>query len=735
MPILSAQKPLSRRSTLLPWAVFVMTAGLTAAAWWLTGREVRRTSPREFELLPLWVLGVGLVFSSLVTLLTWALVNARHQALKLARDMTDDLRRLALVARHTGNGVILTDPEWRVEWINQGFTRLFGFTLEEIKGRKPVTFMTGPDTDPAALQAMAEAAKMRRRFLGEILNYTKEGKKVWIELEIQPVLNEAGELEGFMGLQLDITERKRQAEQMREAMEAAEKATQAKSQFLAMMSHEIRTPMNGVIGMTSLLLDTPMNTEQRESAEIIRQSGESLLTIINDILDFSKIESGRLDMEHTEFALADCIEGALDLLAAPAAKKHIELLCEIADDLPALLVGDAVRLRQVLVNLVGNAVKFTQKGEVSVTVRATARRDDWVELLIQVRDTGIGMSAAGMERLFKPFSQVDVSMTRKFGGTGLGLVISRRLAELMGGHITAESELGRGSTFSFNLRLPVVAEGAVIPPGAPDRLKNRRVLIVVANDTSRRLLTERTRQWGMQPVEAESAAVALEQLRGEGNFDAAIIDFQMTEMDGRALGVTIRELPARAKLPLILLSDQGQRESTPGLFNAVLGKPVKPTQLFDTFVALFWPSRGAAATAPVKVLPPLPPAPEPVRVLFAERRSDSQSVLLEQLSRLSCRADAAASPGEMIDAVRRQAYDVIFVDLHTSVDDGLETVRQIRRETLGAGKAWLVALMNDLSPGDRDAGLTAGINDYVARPFTEAQLAAALERAKWRLPG
>jgi PAS domain S-box-containing protein len=702
--------------------------------WTLSLNTRREFSQATLSSLPAWVLGVGLVFSVLATLLTWVLVNSRRRALVLARDMTVDLRRLALVASHTGSGVIITDPEWRVEWINEGFTRMFGFTLDEIKGRKPAAFMTGPDSDPKAQEAMNDAAKTRRRFLGEVLNYTKDGRKVWIELEIQPVINHDGDLEGFMGLQLDITARKRQAEQMREAMEAAERANQAKSQFLAMMSHEIRTPMNGVIGMTSLLLDTPLNPDQRESAEIIRQSGESLLTIINDILDFSKIESGRLDLEHTEFAVGDCVEGALDLLASPAAKKGVELVYEIADDLPAMVVGDAIRLRQVLVNLVGNAVKFTQKGEVAVSVKVANRQDSMVVLLFQVRDTGIGISAEGMERLFKPFSQVDASMTRKFGGTGLGLVISRRLVELMGGRITAESELGKGSLFSFTLRLPVVADGAAIPPGAPG-LSGRRVLIVESNDTARRILAERTRNWGMQPVEVTSSLAALENMRSDGKFDVAIIDSDMPEMDGRKLTASIHQLPAREKLPVVLLSTLRQRESSDGMFKAVLTKPVKPTQLFDAFVEIFWPTRGAAATAPVKTAPPLPPPPEPVRVLFGLSKTDDKPGLLEQFGSLNCRLDCADNHSELIDAVRRRAYDVIFLDLSSSLSERQATARQIRQALPATDETWLVALAGEITAVDREAYQASGINDYLGRPFTQAQLAAALERAKWRLPG
>ncbi|MEO6993267.1 MAG: CHASE domain-containing protein [Lacunisphaera sp.] len=685
--------------------------------------------------LPAWVLGVGMVFSILVTLLTWALVNSRTRALVLARDMTVDLRRLALVASHTGSGVIITDPEWRVEWINEGFTRMFGFTLDEIKGRKPAEFMVGPDSDPKALESMAEAGRMRRRFLGEILNYTKDGRKVWIELEIQPVINEAGEAEGFVGLQLDITARKRQAEQMREAMETAEKANQAKSQFLAMMSHEIRTPMNGVIGMTSLLLDTPLNPEQRESAEIIRQSGESLLTIINDILDFSKIESGRLDLEHAEFAVGDCVEGALDLLAQPAAKKHLELLYEIADDLPAMVVGDAVRLRQVLVNLVGNAVKFTQKGEVNVTAKVAARQEQTVDIVFQVRDTGIGISPEGMERLFKAFSQVDASMTRKFGGTGLGLAISRRLVELMGGRLTAESKLDHGSIFSFTLRLPVVDDGVAVPPGAAGRLSGRRVLIAESNDTARRIMVERVKTWGMEPVEVASASAALEQLRGDTKFDVAVVDAETSGVGGKELVAALKELPGRAKLPVVLLSAQRQRDTKGFGANAVLTKPVKPTQLFDVFVEIFWPSRGAAATAPARLVTPLSPSPEPVRVLFAQEGSSDNAGLRAQFASLNCHVDLASDRTTLIDAAKRRAYGVIFMDVEIAAVGGTGIAQQIRRELPPLSETWLVALTGEIKLEQKEAIRAAGVDDCLERSFTQAQLAAALERAKWRLPG
>ena len=704
-----------------------------------------RLSPRlefdeaNFSPLPSIVLLGGLLVSLLVAGLSWLQVNSRRRVQQRAEEMTaelrraqDELRPLALVASRTASGVILTDTEWRVQWINEGFTRLFGYNLEEVRGRQPASFMLGPETDPKVLQAMGQAGEIGRPFVGEILNYAKDGRKVWVELEIQPISNAQGERTGFMGLQLDITERKRQAALLREAKEVAENANTAKGQFLAMMSHEIRTPMNGVIGMASLLLDTPLTPDQRESAETIRQSGDALLTIINDILDFSKIESGRLELEHTEFNLRECLEGILDLLATSAGQKQIDLLYEIADGTPPLLRGDASRLRQILVNLLGNAIKFTQRGEVFLSVKTLSWHPAGVDLHFAIHDTGIGVSAEKMERLFKPFSQVDASTTRRFGGTGLGLAISRRLVELMGGHISVESELGRGSTFSFTLRLQEVAGPAPALLVAQQNLGSRRVLVVEDNATGRRILTELARTWGMEVVPAASSLAALEQLRSEEKFDVALISMQLAELDGRVLAQRIRELPARAGLPLVLLTGLGRREKTDGLFNAVVTKPVKSSHLFNALVEIFWRRTGAAVPAPVST----PPEPvHPGRILLAEDNPVNVKVTLHQLAGLGCRADVACNGEEVLAALQRQPYDVVLLDLHMPVMDGLEAARRIRREYPGATRPWLIALTANTLPGDREQCLAAGVDDFLGKPLKVADLTAALARARQRVRG
>jgi PAS domain S-box-containing protein len=698
-----------------------------------------------FRRLPLLVLAVGLVFSALGALLTWSLVHSRRRALQLAGSMTVDLRRaqeeshrLALVAGRTVNGVVLADRDWRVQWINDGFTRLFGYTLDEVKARQPGSFLAGPETDPKAMEAMAQASAAGRPYIGELLNYAKDGAKVWVELEIQTLTDARGERTGYIALQLDITERKRQAELLRAAKDAAERANAAKGQFLAMMSHEIRTPMNGVIGMASLLLDSPLTPEQRETAATIRQSGEQLLTIINDILDFSKIESGRLELDHTEFALRDCLEGALDLLAASAADKRIDLLHEIAEGTPDIVRGDATRLRQVLVNLVGNAVKFTAQGEVSVAVRALAWHPSGVDLHFAVRDTGIGILAEHMGRLFKPFSQVDASTTRRFGGTGLGLAICRRLVELMGGRISVESEAGHGSTFSFTIRLQEVPSGLPgTPPAARQSLHGRRVLIIEDNATSLRILSDMARNWGMETLPALTPELALTRLREAGTVDVVIIDQQLPGTTGPALAQQIRELPGHSSLPMVLLSGLGRRENTAGQFNAVVTKPVKPSQLFNALVEIFWRTGGGVAEPEPRraSAPPLDP-PHPGRLLLAEDNSVNQKISLHQLASLGCRADVAANGAEVLAALERQAYDVVLLDVHMPVLGGLEAARQIRRKfPEEATRPWLIALTANTMPGDREACLAAGMDDYLGKPIKLPELTAALARARLRLHG
>ena len=652
-----------------------------------------------------------------------AIQNARlFQEIQRQKQYSDTLVETSPVA------IVTMDFDGMVVGWNPGAERLFGYPSGEAIGHRMEDLIATPELREEV------RTNIRQILEGELIRAIarrarKDSTMVDVEISAMPVVV-AGARVGMIAIYHDITELLR-------ARQEAEAANEAKSAFLATMSHEIRTPMNAVIGMSGLLLNTRLTEEQRDYAEVIRNSGDTLLTVINDILDFSKIEAGKLELEAQPFDLRECVEGALDLVATRAAEKGIDLAYLMGDGVPAAIVGDLTRLRQVLLNLLSNSVKFTERGEVvlSVSARRTGRGKRRHELTFTVRDTGIGIPADRLGRLFQSFSQVDASTTRRYGGTGLGLAISQRLTELMGGKIGVTSEVGTGSEFHFTI--PAVATEVPVPvrrdlSGVQPSLRDKLVLVVDDNATNRRIVTAHLGNWGMPSRASESPLEALGWIRAGERFDVAILDMHMPEMDGVALAHAIRQLPAGSSLPLILFTSLGRREAhaEDEGFAAYLHKPIKPSQLFDALVSVVadQPVHVAARGAARSELDPEMARRHPLRVLLAEDNAVNQKVALRILAQMGYRADVAANGIEAIEAVERQTYDVVLMDVQMPELDGFEASREINRRW-PAARPRIVAMTANAMQGDRELCVAAGMDDYVAKPIRVEELVAALERS------
>jgi PAS domain S-box-containing protein len=662
--------------------------------------------------------------------------------LNTERKQAELVRLQAAALESADNAILITSHEGTITWVNSAFTALTGYTPAEVIGQNPRILKSGRH-DAAFYKSMWETLYSGEVWRGEMINLRKDGSTFIEEQTITPLLSETGEITNFIAIKKDITARKRIEGELEEARDAALESVRLKSEFLANMSHEIRTPMNGVIGMTSLLLDTELGFEQRRFSETIRSSAQALLKIINDILDFSKIEADELHFEMLEFDLLKSVESTLEVLSARAQEKHIELGLLFDRDVPRALRGDEGRLRQVLTNLIGNAVKFTERGEIIVHVFSESISDTHARLRFNVSDTGIGITQASQSRVFEAFSQADGSTTRKYGGTGLGLAISKRLVELMNGEIGFESNSGQGSNFWFTAGFEKQAEGSDVSSRDLTALTGRRMLIVDDSSTTRRSILDSTSSWGMFSVETETCAEALAMmraaaLRGEG-YDIVAIDVELPDEDAFELARSIKGDPKISAAEILLMASlgmQGHGEQARMLGAAAyLTKPIRQSQLFDCLMTIANRPAGAGSSQDFPALVTrhsLRESKFPTclqgRILIAEDNAVNMEVAICHMEKLGLHADMVANGLEAIEALAQIEYDVVLMDCQMPEMDGYAATAQIRRREGAKHRTPIIAMTANAMRGDRERCLEAGMDDYVSKPIDAAELFAVLRR-------
>jgi PAS domain S-box-containing protein len=616
-------------------------------------------------------------------------------------------------------------PDSTRTYVNDAYCRFFGKPRDEFIGRKIIQDIS-PEEKKYLLLGVQNYTPENPLNTRTDYYFNAEGEQRWIQWNSHAQFDEKGTLVEIQSVGHDVTDFKL-------AQQAAEEATRAKSEFLANMSHEIRTPMNGVIGMTSLLLSTDLSPVQKEFVDTIRISGEALLDVINDILDFSRIEADKMTLEMHGFSLLKCIEDALDLVARPAAEKGLKLACVYDPRLPFDYIGDATRLRQILVNLLSNAVKFTQEGSVTLRVSCKNHEAETHELQFVVQDTGIGIPEDHQDKIFQSFSQGDSSTTRRFGGTGLGLAICKQLVEMMGGEMTLESRLGKGTSFTFWVKLETAPQQITdVQSDHETLLSGKKVLVIETHPPYQQFISEILHRWHMDIKLASSASDIEDLVQNTPHFDAVLIDSVLLESDEIA---GLHDLYPRIRdqeTPVIAMSPIGAALSMQEdiCASAWLTKPIKVSRLYDALVDAFFRPAAVKKSSPSKKPPPRSPSQSPLRILLAEDNLVNQKVALKVLERHGYRADLAANGFEVLEALHRQAYDVVLMDVQMPEMSGDEATRIIRQQLPKDKQPFIIALTANAMQGDAERFLSAGMDAYISKPMRSPALQEALNQAE-----
>ena len=662
------------------------------------------------------------------------------------------MKQQAELLNLTRDAIIVRDLNHTILSWSHGAEKMYGWTEDYAIGRNYLELLK--PRSPIGWDQVFLTLLSKQLWSGEVVSARKDGSEVTTLNRLTLGKVARGVPAAILNIATDITDRKRAEIELESAKEAAEAASRAKSEFLAVMSHEIRTPMNGVIGMAGLLLDTPLNTEQREYAETVRHSADALLTIINDILDFSKIEAGKMSIEPIPCDLRNAVEEVAELMAGKAREKGLDLILRYSPDAPRRVIADPGRIRQILINLAGNAIKFTSKGHVYISVECEAVLEEKAQLRISVEDTGIGIPDDKLGTIFERFTQADASTTRRFGGTGLGLAISKQLTELMGGSMGVESRAGHESKFWITLPLTLDRSPEVDALPKSD-LSGVRVLGVDDNPTNLFVLREQLNSWGMRNDMSSSAEDALCLLHAaraaDDPYDIAVLDQQMPDMDGETLARTIKADPELRETALVMLTSMGMRGDAARMreagFDAYLVKPARQAQLFET-LGMVWAARAHTPSRELvtghalfgtRAAHPMVPsiagssssaacsAAVRGRILVVEDNSVNQKVATRLLEKMSYRADVAADGSEALRMIELLPYDVVLMDCQMPVMDGYEATREIRSREANGTHRVIIAMTANAMHGDRERCIAAGMDDYISKPIRAPELAALLD--------